>query len=93
MYKRQTQSFVISLISRLDKEDATKIICMFLHMDKEWLDENVSADEAFEALREAIKLNDWSDVLQILVILDTIKIEEVMQLWQTVQATDSLKKS
>ena len=89
--KEETSAFVLSILSKLDKEKVTKLICMFLHVEPEWLEENASANETFEALRQAIGLNNWADVLQVLVILDTLRMEEVIQLWQTVKAA-SLKK-
>ena len=83
--EEKTSSFISSLISHLSKEDATKLICMFLRAEPEWLEENVSANEAIGALEEAMRLNDWTEMLQIMTVLDTIKIDEVMRIWQTVK--------
>jgi len=92
-YGENTYSFVASLLSRLGKEDVTKFISIFLRREPEWLEENVTANEAFKALEEAARLNDWTEILQTLVILDTLKLDEIMQLWQMAKAGDSLKKS
>jgi hypothetical protein len=89
----ETSSFLMALLSKLDRQDAIKCICMFLHLEPNWLEENVSATETFGALSKAVRLNDWSGILQVLVILDTLKMDEVMQLWQMVKAGSSLKKS
>lgn len=87
-----TRSFTLSLLNKLDKEQVTKLICTFLHLEPNWLEENATAQETFGALEQAIKLNDWSGILQILVILDTLKMDEVIQLWQAMKVGDSLKK-
>jgi hypothetical protein len=87
----ETSSFIMSLVAALDKEVATKLVCMFLHVEPEWLEENASADEVFDALGKAIRLNDWSGVLQVMVVLDTLKMDEVIEQWQ--MAKVSLKKS
>lgn len=85
----KTSSFINSLLTKLSVEDATRLICMFLHVESEWLEKNSSAEESFAVLEEAIKLNDWTEVLQMMVILDTIKIDEVMNLWQMVKVSSS----
>ena len=85
----KTSSFVDSLLTKLDIEDATKLICMFLHVEPEWLKEYSSAEESFAALGEAIKLNDWTEMLQMIVILDTIRLDEVLKLWQMVKVSSS----
>lgn len=86
----ETSSFVNSLLTNLNVEDARRLICMFLHTESEWLEQSSSADEIFGALKEAIKLNDWTEILQMMVVLDTIKVDEVMQLWQMVQSGKKL---
>lgn len=78
--KQEAYSFVASVMSNLPKEDALRVMYLFLRTTPEWLEENyVSADEAYEALREAVKLNDWSEMLQTMMVLDTIRAEEIMQ--------------
>jgi len=79
-------SFVVYLLSKLSKEDATKIVCTFLHVEPEWLEKNATADEGFSAVKEAIRLNDWSEILQAMMVLDTIGMDEVVRLWQTMES-------
>jgi len=81
----ENYSFVGSLLTSLPKDEAIKLMCIFLHLEPEWIEQNSTADEAFIAFKEAVKLNDWSEMLQMMVILDTVRISEVMQLWQMVQ--------
>lgn len=74
-------SFVSSLMSELPKEKALEVIFIFLHTTPRWMEENnVSADEAYKVLKEAVGLNDWSEILQAMIILDTIKVDEVMDM-------------
>ena len=85
--QKDTYSFLTVLLNHIDKEDALRLIPMFLHVDREWLDENATADEAYEAFKQAVRLNDWSDMLQAMIVLDTIRFEEIVTLWQTVKAS------
>ena len=74
-------SFVSSLMSELPQEKALGVVFIFLHTTPEWMEENdVSADEAYRVLKEAVRLNNWSEILQAMVILDTIKVDEVMDM-------------
>jgi hypothetical protein len=82
-----TYNFIASLLAHLPKEDALKLIPMFLHVDEDWLNENASADEAYEALKQSVRLNDWSDMIQAMIVLDTVKFEEVVELWQMVKTS------
>lgn len=85
--KQDAYSFVSVLLNHLTHEDALKLIPMFLHVEKEWLEENTTADEVYEAFKEAVGLNDWSEILQAMIVLDTIQFEEIIKLWQTVKAS------
>ena len=87
-----TYSFVAPLVSKLDKEQALQLICLFLHVTPGWLEENdVYANEAYAALKEAVRLNDWSEILQAMVVLDTINIEEVLELCRSGLSNGALK--
>lgn len=82
-----TYAFISVLLNHLDKEDALRLIPMFLHVDAGWLEENTTPDEVYEAFKKAVRLNDWSEILQAAMVLDTVRLEEIMQLWQTVRAS------
>lgn len=82
-----TYAFVSVLLNHLDKENALRLIPMFLHVEREWLEENTTPDETYEAFKEAVQLNNWSEILQTMMALDTIRFEEIMNLWQTVKAS------
>lgn len=76
--------FSQSLIAHLGKEDALRIVYMFLHVSSEQL-VGITADEGVDLLNRAVRLNDLGDLLQTMVILDTVKIDEALQLWQSVK--------
>jgi len=80
-------SFISVLLNHLSKEDALRLIPMFLHVEREWLEENTTPDEVYEAFKEAVRLNNWSEILQAMLALDTIRFKEIMELWQTVKAS------
>lgn len=83
---KDTYSFLTVLLNHIDKGKALKLIPLFLHVDADWLNKNASVDEAYQAFKQAVRLNDWSDMLQALIVLDTVRFEEIIALWQTVKA-------
>lgn len=76
--------FSQSLMTHLKQEGAVRIVRMFLHVSPEQL-VGITGDEGFELLKKAIKLNDLGDLLQTMMVLDTVKVDEVLQLWQTME--------
>lgn len=85
--KPDSYSFVTVLLNHIDKEDALRLIPMFLHVDRQWLEENTTPDEVYEAFKQAVSLNDWQGIFQAMVTMDTIGLEEIMAVWQTVKAS------
>lgn len=85
--KQDLYRFSQSLMTHLKQEDAVRVVRMFLHVSSEQL-AGITGDEGFELLKKAIKLNNLGDLLQTMMVLDTVKVDEVLQLWQM----ESLKK-
>ena len=85
--KQDTYSLVTVLLNNLDKEDAIRIMMLFLPVDRDWLEEHTTPDELYEVVKESVNLNDWSEILQSMIVLDMFKFNEVMELWQTVKAS------
>jgi len=82
-----TYSFISILLNKLDKEQALQLIPMFLHVDREWIEKHTTVDEVYEAFKETVRLNDWSEILQTMLVLDTIKLDEVIELCQMAKAS------
>jgi hypothetical protein len=85
--KPDSYTFVSVLLNHIDKEDALRLIPMFLHVDRKWLEENTTPDEVYAAFKQAVSLNNWQEIFQTMMVLDTVRFEEIMALWQTVKAS------
>lgn len=85
--KQDTYSFMTVLLNNLSKEDAIKLALLFLPVDQEWLEKHTTPDELYGVVKESVNLNDWSEILQAMIVLDTIQFEEIVKLWQTVKVS------
>jgi len=85
--KQETYSLVTVLLNNLDKEDAIQVMMLFLPVGRDWLEEHTTPDELYEVVKESVNLNNWSEILQSMIVLDMFKFDEVMDLWQTVKAS------
>jgi len=76
-------SLVTVLLNHLDNEKALELISLFLPVSREWIEENTTPDELYRVMKISIGLNDWSEILQAILVFDVFEFSEVVGLWQT----------